>query len=183
MPWLNDSKYLDSDLRPIMSWPKGKRQYPNWLKLMPERLMEVRTPSLCEEIQHGCLICLGSEQPSSFSCLIILGHNFPNLCATAQNVWSGYKENVEFHVIFQYYGVRSWDMNIFLIRQTKNMCDLWIWKPVSTQAAYYMEWRGPLEVLAKRHTFQLWLNYVTQVRLILSDHVLEKQTWSLKRGD
>ena len=38
-----------------------------------------RTPSLGEKIQHGCLICVGSEQPSCFSCLIILDTTFKNL--------------------------------------------------------------------------------------------------------
>ena len=64
-----------------------------------------RTPSLGEKIQHGCLMCLGSEQPSCFRCLIILGCNFQKIRATPQNV--------EFHLISQYYGVRTWDVKHF----------------------------------------------------------------------
>ena len=41
----------------------------------------VKIPSLSEKIQHGCL---NSEQPSCFSCLIILGHNIKKTWATAK---------------------------------------------------------------------------------------------------
>ena len=46
----------------------------------------LRAPSLCEKIQYGCLNCLGSEQPSCFSCRITLGCNFQKTWATAQNI-------------------------------------------------------------------------------------------------
>ncbi len=44
-----------------------------------------RTPSQVEKIQHGCLICLGSEQPSCFSCLIKLGQELRKFWAAVQN--------------------------------------------------------------------------------------------------
>ena len=43
-----------------------------------------RTPSQGEKIQHGCLICLGNEQPSCFSCLIKLGQDLKTFWAAAQ---------------------------------------------------------------------------------------------------
>ena len=60
-----------------------------------------------------CPIWLGSEQPSCFSCLIILGLNFWKIWATAQNVWSGYKQSAEFHLISQYCVILTWDVNHF----------------------------------------------------------------------
>ena len=45
----------------------------------------MRTPSLVEGIQHGCLICLGSEQHFCFSCLIKLGQDLRKVWAAAQN--------------------------------------------------------------------------------------------------
>ena len=45
----------------------------------------MRTPSLGEKIQHGCLICLGSEQHFCFSCLIKLGQDLRKCWAAVQN--------------------------------------------------------------------------------------------------
>ncbi len=70
------------------------------------------SPLLGEKIQHCCLICLGSEQPSWFSWLIILGCNVQIIWVTAL-FFSGYKESAEFHHIFQYYGVWMWDIWVF----------------------------------------------------------------------
>ncbi len=83
------------------------------------------TPSLGGKIQHGCLICLGSEEPSCFSCLIILGRNFQKPWATAQNFWSGYKKSAEFHHISQYYWVWTWDVKHFSDQAATWY--VWIW--------------------------------------------------------
>ncbi len=110
---------------------------------IPGRLIYPRTPSLGEKIQHGCLICLGSEQPSCFSCLIILGCNFPKIWATAQNFWSGYKKMPNFIILPNIMGFEHGAWSIFLIRQLKGYVGFWDVKSVSLQATYYMEWRSP----------------------------------------
>ena len=67
------------------------------------------TPSLDEKIQHGWLICLGSEHSPCFSCLIILGCNF-------QTIWlmphidRAITKVLNFTIISQYYGVWMWGM-------------------------------------------------------------------------
>ena len=74
------------------------------------------------EIKHGCLICLGSGEASCFSCLIILGHNFLKLWATAKHFWSGCKESAEFHIISRYYWVWMWDMVHFFSSGSWGIC-------------------------------------------------------------
>ena len=83
-------------------------------------------PSIGEDIQRGCLICLHSEQPSCFSCLIILGHKFHKIWVTAQTFWSGYEESTEFHLITQYYGVWIWDVKHFSNQAAKGY--VWFWE-------------------------------------------------------
>ena len=95
------------------------------------------------KIQHDCLICLGSEQPSCFSCLIILGYKFQKSWATTQNFWSGYKAGAVFHHMSQFYEVWTWDIKNFSDQADKEYVQFWDVKSVSKQAAYYMEWRSP----------------------------------------
>ena len=79
------------------SWPtsvftsnKSCLSHPNLFRHFCHILVvRQRTPSLGRKFQHGCLICFDDERPSCFSCLIILGCNFQNCWATAQNSWSG----------------------------------------------------------------------------------------------
>ena len=123
-----------------------------------------RTPSLGEKIQYCCLICLDSEQPSCFGCLIILGHNFKKSWATAQNLWSGYEESAEFQHIWQFWGVWTWDMKHFSDQAAKEYVGFWDVKSVFKQAAYYMEWMGPRRwqhsmKLAKQLIIQAWHNW------------------------
>ncbi len=63
-----------------------------------------------------------------FSCLIISGCNFQTIWATAQNVWSGYKESAEFRSLPNIMGFAHWTCSIFLIRQLRDVCDSGMWK-------------------------------------------------------
>ena len=93
------------------------------------------TPSLPDNIQHGCLTSLGSEQPSCFSCLIILGYNFQRICTTA-HFGSSYKESVEFHLIYQHYGGWIWDVNHFSDQTTEVYVRFWEMK-ISFQSGIF----------------------------------------------
>ena len=53
--------------------------------------------ALCEEIQHGCLICLGSEQHPCFKCLIIFGHTF-QIIGPQHKIFAFYKRR-ESHLV------------------------------------------------------------------------------------
>ncbi len=97
-----------------------------------------KTPSLCNKIQPGCLMRLGSEQPSCFSCLIILECNFQQNWATAQFL-SGYKQSAEFTLLPNIMGFEYGTWSISLIRQLWGMCDFGTWKSISNQAPSYME--------------------------------------------
>ena len=61
-----------------------------------------------------------------------------------QNFWSGYKESAEFQLISQYYRAWMWDVKYFSDQAAKGYVEFWDVKSVSVQAAYYIEWRGPL---------------------------------------
>ena len=108
------------------------------LYLMSLNLIYQRTLSRGEKIQHDCLICFGSEQHSSFSCLIILGHSFQKNWTTAR-FDQAIKKLLNFTIGFEA-GISCF----FLIRQLRDMCDFGTWKSVSNQAAYYLEWMGLL---------------------------------------
>ncbi len=95
-------------------------------------------------------------QWTAFLCLLPdnFGMQLPKKWATAQNCRSGYKRSAEFHHISQYYGVWTWDIKHFSDQAAKDYVDFWDVKSVFKQAAYYMEWRGPLKVPTpkiKRH--------------------------------
>ena len=106
------------------------------------RVTMTEDSSIGEKIQHGCLICLCSEQLSWFSCLIILVCNFEKIWATAQIFWSGYKESAESHPISQSYVVWIRNEEHFSGQAAKRY--IWFWDmKISFQTAYYTEWRGP----------------------------------------
>ncbi len=102
-----------------------------------------KTPSLGEKIQHGCLSCLGSEQPSCFSCLLILGHNFNKIWATAWHLWWDHKERAELYLISQYYGVWMWDSKHFCDQAAKG----YMWCENQFSIRQVITWRESVLVL------------------------------------
>ena len=114
-------------------------------------MYHTRTPSLGEKIQHGCLMYLCSEHPSCFSCLINLGWTSPKLGRQHKIFDQAIKEVLNFTLFpnIMEFEVGTW--SIFLIRQLRDMSEFGMWKSVSNQPAYYMEWSGPHWCLTNQH--------------------------------
>ncbi len=82
-------------------------------------------PPQDDKIQHSCLDSFGQKRPSCLSFLIVMGHNFPNSWATAQNFWSGHNKVLNFSLYSIYTGGEFGMWSIFLIKQMGNMFD-WV---------------------------------------------------------
>ena len=71
---------------------------------------DMRTPSLGEKIQHGLLICLGSEQRFWFCCLIKLGWDLSKCWAAAKNADQAITPNSLKNEKFLFWAVASSDI-------------------------------------------------------------------------